>query len=243
MTREEQLAEAFVGLTDTLADGFDPVVLMDRLVGHCVEIVGADAVGIMVATARGALRTMSVSDQGAALVELFQLQTGEGPCLDCYRTRRPVDAPDLAEAGDRWPLLTPLAMRTGYRAAHALPLRVNNHTIGAVNLLLTTPGGLSPADLRLAQALADVAAVALVNWSPIPARPADILTQVQAAMAAKATVEMAQGMLAEHGRLDPAQALRALHAYSTGDGGRLTETAQAVVRRTLDPDLVLGALR
>ncbi|MGC5567628.1 GAF domain-containing protein [Streptomyces sp. FR-108] len=241
MTREEQLAEAFVGLSDTMADGFDPVVLLDRLAGHCVAIVGADTVSVMMATARGDLRTMSVSAHADG-AELVQTQTREGPGRDCYRTRLPVDAVRLDGFGDRWPRFSAQAREAGYGSAHALPLRVARQTIGSVSLLLTTPAGLPPGDLRLAQALADVAAVALVHWSPDPARPMDILTHVQAAVAAKATVEMAQGMLAEHGQLEPARAMEALLAYSGSNGNRLTSTAQALVRRTLEPALVLAAL-
>ncbi|MDQ1042645.1 GAF domain-containing protein [Streptomyces sp. V4I2] len=244
MTREEQLTKAFVGLADTLADGFDPVVLLDRLAGHCIDLTGADAVGVTMATTRGDLRIMAVAPhQQETLTELVRLQAGEGPARDCYRTRRPVNATDLSGDADNWSEFAPRARQAGYRAAHSLPLRVNHHAIGAVTLLLTAPGGLPTTDLRLAQALADVAAVALVHWSPDPARPMDILTQAQAAVAAKATVEMAQGMLAEYGRLDPAQAMDALHAYCCRDGDRLTEVAQALVRRTLAPETVLAALR
>ncbi|NGO15450.1 GAF and ANTAR domain-containing protein [Streptomyces sp. HC44] len=239
MNREQQLAEAFAGLADSFADDFDPVVLLDRLAGHCVDIIGADGVGIMMAGVRGTLRTMAVSDDSAALLELFQSQTGEGPCLDCYRTHRPVDAPDLARSTDRWPRLAPVAMAAGYRSAHAFPLRVSGQTIGAVNLFSTSAGGLRPADLKLAQALADVAAVALVHWSPDPVRAIDIQAHGQAALAAKASVEMAQGMLAEHGGRDLVEALRVLRAYAARNGGRLTETAQALIRRTLAPDAVL----
>ncbi|WP_413758934.1 ANTAR domain-containing protein [Streptomyces sp. MMBL 11-3] len=224
MMREEQLAEAFVGLADTLDEGFDPVVLLDRLTGYCVGIVGADTAGIVMATIRGDLRTMAVS-AGPAPAELIRTQTEEGPGLDCYETHLPVDARRLHGWADRWPRFTARALEAGYGAAHALPLRVGRQTVGFVSLLLTAPDGLAPGDLRLAQALADVAAVALVHWSPDPARPMDILTHVQAAVAAKATVEMAQGMLAEHGGLDPAHALEALRAYSGRNGNRLTATA------------------
>jgi len=241
MTREEQLADAFVGLADTLADGFDPVILLDRLAGHCVGIVGADTVSVMMATVRGDLRTMSVSARSNS-AEPVQTQTREGPGRDCYRTRLPVDAAHLAGLDGRWPRFTAQAQEAGYGSAHALPLRVNDQTIGSVSLLLTAPDGLLPGDLRMAQALADVAAVALVHWSPAPARPVDILTHVQAAVAAKAAVEMAQGMLAEHGRLDPVHAMEALLAYSGLNGNRLTSTAQALVRRTLAPAVVLAAL-
>uniref|UniRef100_A0AAU2UXB8 Uncharacterized protein n=1 Tax=Streptomyces sp. NBC_00003 TaxID=2903608 RepID=A0AAU2UXB8_9ACTN len=50
MTREQQLAQAFVSLSDTYAHDLDPVLLLDRLTAHCVHLVGADAAGVMVAT-------------------------------------------------------------------------------------------------------------------------------------------------------------------------------------------------
>ncbi|MFE0101295.1 GAF and ANTAR domain-containing protein [Streptomyces sp. NPDC059009] len=241
MDREQQLAEAFVGLADTLADDFDPVVLLDQLARHCVTLIGAAETGIMMATARGSLRTMAVSDDGAALFELFRLQADEGPCLDCYRTGEPVNATDLGESTDRWPQLAPLAVRAGYRAAHALPLRADHQVIGAVNLLLESPGGLPDAELRLAQALADVAALALIHYRPEPVRPTDILTRVQSTLSAKAAVETATGMLAQHGDLGLAQAHQALRTYCRTNGGRLVDAAQALIRGDLDPATVLAA--
>ncbi|MFF9408258.1 GAF domain-containing protein [Streptomyces anandii] len=239
MNREQQLAEALVGLADCLADDADPVVLLDRLALQCVEITGADDVGIMMATARGHLRVMAVTDDQAAFFEFFQLQADEGPCLDCYREGRRIGAPDLEARGDRWPQVVSFARQRGYRGAHALPLRVGHQTIGAVNLLLHTPGGLPELDLILAQALADVTAVALVNWNPEPLRPSDITTRVQAAVAAKANVDIATGMLAEQGDLTLAQARGVLQAYATRTGRRLTDTAHALTSRALPADDVL----
>ncbi|MEV2212055.1 GAF and ANTAR domain-containing protein [Streptomyces sp. NPDC050997] len=243
MDREVQLAEAFVALADPLADDVDPVTLLDRLAHHCVEIIGADAVGIMMATSRSTLRTMVVTDGRAGLVELFQTQSDEGPCLDCFRTNEPVNAPDLRASTDRWPRLAPFAVHHGYRAAHALPFRVKHQTIGSVNLLLADPGGLSDTDLRLAQALTDVAALALVHWNPDPLRRNDIATRAQSALACKATIEMATGMLAEFGGLSTAEAYSVLRTHTARNGDRLISTARALVRRTLSPDALLAEHR
>jgi hypothetical protein len=186
---------------------------------------------------------MAVTDDGAALFELFQLQTGQGPCMDCYRTGEPVDSADLGVDTVRWPRLAPLAVTAGYRAAHAVPLRVGHQTLGAVKVLLSTPGGLAADELRLVQALADVATLALIHYNPEPTRFSDVLTRAESVLAAKATVEMASGMLAEHGRLTPSEALRVLRAYCAGNGGRLSATAQALVRRELALTAVLAAVR
>lgn len=243
MNREAQLAGAFVDLADCLAEDVDPVILLERLARHSVEIVGADAVGVMMANSRGELRTMAVTDDTAALVELFQLHTDEGPCLDCFRGGHPVDAPDLRAEGDRWPKWAPLAERCGYRAAHALPLRVDRRPIGSVNLLLGRPKPLPDTHLGLAQALADVAALALVHWDPDRLRPTDIHTRTQAAVATKAVVEVASGMLAESCGLTMTEAHSALRAYAAHQGCGLVSTAHEIMRRTLPPASVLDPLR
>lgn len=242
MSREQQLAEALVGLADSFADDVDPVVLADRLARNCVELAGADAVGIMVVTSRGDLRPIAVTEEQAAFFEFFQLQADEGPCLDAYREGHRVDVRDLAGSAGRWPRVVPFAVRSGYLSLHGLPLRVHRQTVGAVNLLLRRSGGLSELDLELAQALADVTAVALVNWRPERLRATDISNRVQAALAAKATVDMATGMLAEAGGITPGQARAALRAYAERRRGRLLDAAHALVRRTLRPDAVLTAV-
>ncbi|MFF4362022.1 GAF domain-containing protein [Streptomyces sp. NPDC001604] len=233
MNREQQLAEAFVGLADSLADDVDPVVLLERLAVNCLDLVGADAVGVMIAGVRGELRLMAVTDQRAALTDFFQLQIDEGPCVDCYRKGERIDAPDLGESAHRWPHVAPYAREHGFRAAHALPMRVHHQTVGALNLLLTAPGGLSALDLHLAQALADVTTVALVNWSPHPLRSTDVSSSVQRAVAAKATVDIATGMLAEHGGVSLPDARSALGGWATRNGRRLTEVAHGLVQRTV----------
>ncbi|MCG7208930.1 GAF and ANTAR domain-containing protein [Streptomyces arenae] len=240
MNREQQLTEALVSLADSFADDVDPVVLLDRLAANCAELTGAEAVGVMMAPLRGGLRTMAVTDDRAALLEFFQLQADEGPCVDCYRQGERVDALDLAGAGGgRWAVVGPLARAAGFGSAHALPLRVHQQTIGAVNLLVAQAGGLPEPELSLAQALADVTAVALVSWSPYPVRADDISSRVQAAIAAKATVEIAGGMIAEYGGLSVTQAQHVLRAYAVRSRERLTHVAHALVQRTLPPDTVL----
>ncbi|MFI7405565.1 GAF domain-containing protein [Streptomyces sp. NPDC049541] len=250
MNREQQLAEALVGLADSLADDVDPVVLLDRLALNCLDLVGADAVGVMIAGRRGELRLMAATDQSAALTEFFQLQIDEGPCVDCYRKSERIDAPDLDDSAHRWPHVAPYAREHGFRAAHALPMRVHHQTVGALNLLLTTPGSLSPLDLHLAQALADVTTVALVNWSPRtanwspqPLRPTDVSSSVQRAVAAKATVDIATGMIAEYGDLSLPDARSALGGWATRSGRRLTEVAHGLVQRTVPLTDVLSAPR
>ncbi len=241
MDREQQLAEAFVGLADTLADDFDPIGLLDRLAAYCVDLTGADEAGIMMATARAACVPWPSPTTAPPCSSCSSCRPGRARAWTATAAGSPSTAPTSARTPTAGRCLHP--RRYGWlRAAHALPLRVGRQTIGAVNLLLTEPGELPASDLRTSQALADVAALALVQYNPEPTRPADILSRAQTTLSAKAAVEIASGMLAEHAGLTPTEALRALRAYCSGNGGRLTATAQALVGRQLDPAAVLAAV-
>src|SRR5215213_5218196 len=94
--REELISRAFVILADTLVDEYDVIDLLDRLTGLCVQLLPADAAGIMLGDARRELRAVAASDEAAHVMELLQLQSDEGPCLDCFQTAAPVSAADLA---------------------------------------------------------------------------------------------------------------------------------------------------
>ena len=96
MNRERQLAQAFLALSDTYAAEFDPLHLFHSLVHACRDLLDIDAAAVMIADARGGLRTMASTDEDAAFTELLQLQNGHGPCMDCYRIGEPVSVPDIA---------------------------------------------------------------------------------------------------------------------------------------------------
>jgi GAF domain-containing protein len=153
--REQLLAEAFVGLADTLVDDYDVIEVLDRLVGYSVSLLSADAAGIMLVDARGRLRVVASSSEESDWTELMQIQADEGPCIDCVRTGDAVTVTDLDTAAARWPrFAAALHERTTpdhgrYRSVHALPLRLRGDAIGGMNLFHTRPGPLPEADLRL----------------------------------------------------------------------------------------------
>ncbi|MET7475976.1 GAF and ANTAR domain-containing protein [Streptomyces sp. NPDC005648] len=239
MNRERQLAQAFVALSDTYAAEFDPLQLFHRLVHVCRDLLDADASAVMIADARGTLKTMASTDDDAAFAELLQVQSGHGPCMDCYRTGKAVSVPDIAVECERWPRLAAAMIEAGYGSLQAIPMRLHDRTLGALTLLRRRTGRLPEDDLHLAQALADSATLALMHWSTEPARGDDVVTRVQSVIAAKATLEIAKGMIAEYTGSSPADAARLLSAYADHVHVRLTETAYALVTRTMEPAAIL----
>ena len=143
MTREQQLAEAFVEAADTLVEDFDVIDFLHTLAQRCVLLLDVDAAGLMLADQRGRLRATAASTENARLLELFELQTDAGPCLDAFRTGRPVVNADLHSNRGRWPRFAEAAEATGFVSVHALPLRLRAEVIGALNLFCARAVALS----------------------------------------------------------------------------------------------------
>jgi len=239
MSRELRLTRAFVDLADTLGSRFDPLDLFTRFGEHCLGLLAIDAVAVMVSDARGELRTMASSETDLGLLEVLQLEQDDGPSVDCFRTGEAVNADDL-RSGGRWPAYTRGALAAGYVSVHVVPLRLDGGAIGAVVLANRQSGVLSAADIVVAQGMSDITALTLTHWPVPPARPHDLLTCVQAAVSAKATVELAKGLVSEHAGVSFAEGLALLHRYAEKARLPLTAVARALVDRTLTPAEVLA---
>ncbi|MFF8261430.1 GAF and ANTAR domain-containing protein [Streptomyces virginiae] len=239
-TREQQLTEAFVALSDTLGDNVDPLVLLGRLVHHCVCLSSVDAAGVMLANSRGGLRSAITTEHAVELTEIWQSEVEQGPCIEAFTTGSAVHAPELASQQDRWPDFVPLARAAGYESAHALPLHHSGQTIGALNLLARRPTALTDADSTLLRSLADVATTAVLSWDRQPLRPEDATARTQTALTGKAIFDTASGMLAATADITPAEGAAQLHAYADRHHLRPTDIADQLLRRTLDPVTVLS---
>jgi transcriptional regulator with GAF, ATPase, and Fis domain len=230
---EQLLSETFVELTDTMVADFDVIDFLQVLTDRSVRLLEVDAAGLLLADPRGELRVVAASSEAARLLELFQLQNDQGPCLDCFRSGRPVSAADLTAEARRWPRFAPAAQQAGFAAVQALPMRLREQVIGALNLFRTTPGAFDPAGIRIGQALADVATISLLQERSM--RHSDTLNeQLQTALNSRVVIEQAKGKLAERHGLDMDQAFAILREHARTRNLRLSELAQAFVEGT-DP--------
>jgi GAF domain-containing protein len=223
-----QLARVFVEVSDTLVDEFDLVDFLHMLTLRTAEVAGASVVGLVLADRRGTLQFMAASREDARLLELFQLQNDEGPCLDAYRGGTAVINTDLRDA-DRWPSFAPHATAAGFRSVHAFPLRLRNRVIGALNVFGVADGArLDTDDVPLVQALADLASIALLQERTI--RQGQVLTeQLQGALNSRVVIEQAKGAIAQARGVSVDEAFTLIRGYARNSNRRLGEVARAIV--------------
>lgn len=216
---------------------YDVHDILYRLCDWSVELFDVDAAGVLVLDRQGEMRLFSASSRSMAALELFELQHTEGPCFDAYREGRQVTCNDIATA-DRWPRFGPRALETGFRATFAFPLRLRQRSIGAMNLFRSAPGPLGEADLRAAQALADIATVGILQERAI--RDAEqAVGQLQRALDSRVVIERAKGILAERLGLDVATAFHLLRNHARRGNRRLYDVAQQMVDGTLHASSLL----
>jgi GAF domain-containing protein len=230
--REGPLTRAFVRLADTLVADYDVIELCQQLVDDCVGLLNATAAGLLLGNHHDSLRVLASTSEQTRLMELFQLQSDAGPCLDAYRTGAQVLVDDLTGQASRWPVFGDRMLAEGFRAVYAVPLRLRDQRIGALNLFCTRSGALSPGDVAVGQALADVATIGILHQRVL-----------QTALNSRIIIEQAKGVLAERGQLDMDQAFTVLRAHARNTNTRLAVVARAIVDGAIDTASLLNTPR
>lgn len=230
MLRAEMLARTLVELADTLVADFDVVGLLSLLAERCVDVLNVGAAGLMLAAPGGDLRLIASSSE-PTVSETFEFLLHKGPCLECYRTGRPTGSHDLG-ADARWPEFAEGALAAGFRSAHALPMRLRGAAVGVLNVFYTEPREMPEADIAAAQAMADVATIAILQHRA--ALDAEVVrAQLSYALESRIVIEQAKGMIAQRGNLNMEEAFATLRNHSRNHNLRLVDVARDVVAGAL----------
>ncbi|MGD1014459.1 MAG: GAF and ANTAR domain-containing protein [Acidimicrobiales bacterium] len=232
MTRESLLVATLVELADNLVDNFDVIDVLTLLSDRCVEAVDVDAAGVMLKSPAGELEYVASSSDTMRVLELFQIQADEGPCVDCLRDGMAIVNRELVEPDERWPRFTPKARELGFQSVHCLPLRLRGQTIGALNLFRIELGFLDDEDVVVAQALADVATIAILQHQSSLAATT-LNEQLNRALTSRIIIEQAKGMISESMSCNMDDAFAMLRAHSRNHNLGLTSVANSVVEGTL----------
>ena len=232
-SREKRINEAFVTLANTLMDSYDVVDLLSTLMKECVDLLDVQAGGLLLSDGEGNLELVASTSEEATFVEIMTLAAGAGPCVESFETGRPVASADIEETGDRWPEFRLAAAQSGFRSAHATPMRLRGQVIGAMNLMSTSVGTLNERDEALAQALADVATLGILQERS-QRDPHFVTEQLHLALDSRVMVEQAKGVLAHTQKATMDDAFNMLRNYARAGNQSLREVAEGVVARTID---------
>lgn len=230
---EVALAATLVALADTLVDDFDVVEMLSHLADDCVGLLRVSATGLMLLGSDGDLRVIASSSSTSQMLELLELQSNEGPCLDCYRTGLRVDCEDL-DTDERWPVFAKAAVRAGFSSVHAIPMRHRGTIIGALNLFCDVPGNLEARVASAAQAMADMATIGVLHHQAL-SEAKTLNAQLQRALDSRVVIEQAKGMTADRLSIDVDAAFVLLRQYARSHNLQLARVAADVVQGELSP--------
>jgi len=235
MARESLLIATLVELADNLVDNYDVIDVLTVLSDRCVETIDVDAAGVMLGSPAGELQFVASSSESMRVLELFQIQADEGPCVDCFRSGDAIVNYNLREDDNRWPNFTPRALAQGFLSVHSLPMRLRGRAIGALNLFRTHQGPMGVDDVAAAQGLADVATIAILqHQSSLNATALN--DQLSNALNSRIIIEQAKGMISQATVGDMDQAFGRLRAHARNHNEGLTGVATRVVEGELLPN-------
>ena len=128
----------------------------------------------------------------------------------------------------RWADVGSAISAAGFGRIDAYPMSWRGRVLGGLNIFRRSAEGVDDEVATLSQAFADIATLAVVQSTEIPAD--QITARVHDAIMARAQVEQAKGVLADVRGLDLSEAYEELRRLAADQGSSLTETAIEIVR-------------
>jgi len=230
--REAVIVDAFATLADSLVAGFDVIELLQTLVETCRRVLDVEEAGILLADDLGDLEVVASTSEASTLVETMQLDARSGPCWTCFTSAEPVSLPDVDVDAGRWPEFVAVAREQGFRSVHAVPLRLRGTVIGTLNLLGSAVGPLGDRDVRVAQALADVATIGILQERAL--RESTLVQQqLQGALDTRVVIEQAKGVVAHVRGVSTDEAFVLIRRHARDHRLKLADVAQQLVAREL----------
>jgi hypothetical protein len=168
-----------------------------------------------------------------AALEDLQFTMGVGPCQDAFDSGRPVHAPTFdVDTTSRWPAFADMARSSGIGAVFAYPLSTNGANIGVMTLYQDRAGDLSTVQHGDSVEVAKVLTETLLSLQD--AAPTGVLAEgLEVAVAYRAQVHQASGMVSVRLKISVAEALVRIRAYSFANNQPVGEVAAEIVARRL----------
>jgi len=224
-------AAAFAELS-TLAVSARPLAEVLQRTTELTRAVMGPSVEVSVTLIDGdAATTPAATCEWTLTLDETQYAYGHGPCLDAARAGHLALIADVAGDG-RWPAFAEAAVRAGVISMASVPLPVQRHVVGALNLYARQSGIFDADRMQLAEQFASYAGVA-IGHTALYLTSARLAAQMHEAMASRAVIEQAKGILMAVHHCDEDAAFARLVRASQRDHQKLREVARDIVRRVV----------
>jgi hypothetical protein len=226
MTEKSTAFDALANASAAMLEDQHVSDILVQLMGDCLEPLSAAAAAILVVE-DGDLALLSASTHRAAEIEMLQTQQQHGPCVEAIEERAHVSASGAALV-ERWGDVGAAIRDAGYDAVDAFPMTWHGQVLGGFNVFRAHARDDQEEAVAMGQAFADIATLVLLHVTNVPID--QVAARVHEAIAARAAVEQAKGVLAYVEQVDMETAFDLLTRRSHENGGSLTATALEVVR-------------
>jgi len=221
------VAEVFSDVLESLVHDSDLLGTLARMSQGCVDLLGAEAAGILVTGVDGRLQVLASSSHRQVDLEVYRRQADTGPSAECMQTMQPVGASGPALA-DRWPSLGEAVRHAGFDSVCAVPLRWRGSAFGALTCFRDRDLAFDADDQTLLQSFADVSTIAILHVHS--SRRSDMVaTSVREALDGRTDIERAKGVVAFQRDVDMATAFTYLMEQATLRGVGVVEVSRQVV--------------
>jgi hypothetical protein len=218
---DRMLANAVAAMVARL----DVADALAHLLEACAKAYPAEAVAVMVANPRGGLELLGATSHEADQIELLQIQSETGPCVDALSGNERIGASG-AEMVQRWGDIGTAILEAGYDGVHAYPMHWRGQAIGGLNLFVSS--GVRP-DVELGQMFADLATLTVLQANEVSTD--ELVARIHEAVSSRAVIEQAKGVLAQRLGTDMNAAYGELLEAARSTGQNLSAAAIDVVER------------
>ncbi|MGW0809361.1 GAF and ANTAR domain-containing protein [Nonomuraea sp. NPDC002799] len=174
--------------------------------------------------AKEGLRTVASSDVRAVLLDELQATAGQGPCIDVLDSGEPVTVTDLA-AEPRW---RRFSAESGMLSLYSEPLKSDGLLLGVLTLYSGRGGGFSEETQVAARVTAEHISV-LFRTALHAARLREVAVQLKEALATRAIIDQALGIVMAQRRCTARQAFEVLRHVSQAKNVKLSQVAATIV--------------
>lgn len=225
----DALERSLSTLTLTPDDAPDVQEVLGQVVGAARALLSPAGVGLMLADDSDALRYVAGSDERSRRVEQVQIDTGEGPCVDCFVSGETVTAADLG-IETRWPTAGPALLEAGIRSVVCVPTRCAGGVVGSLNAFAADASEWDDSDVGALRAFNALVEAQLASAVATRSRSA-LVDQLRHALDNRVLIERAVGFLMAREGLDAAAAFERLRGTARRERVRVAAVAERVLRR------------